>query len=115
MGQTYSAPTTSVNIAAAPTPVFYPRPPYPAAYQPAPYAAPPASSASYSAPLLLDDGSLFLEAISSPPIPATKEPVPYADPPATTTPSYAAPLFLANLNISFPNNSILKITSSLDH
>jgi len=115
MGQTYSAPTTSGNVAAAPTPVFYPRPPYPAAYQPAPYAAPPASSASYSAPVLLDDGSLFLEAIPSPSIPAAYQPAPYADPPATTTPSHAAPLFLANINISFPDNSNLKITSSLDH
>jgi len=106
MGQTYSTPTTSVNNPAAPTPVSHPRPPYPANYQPVPYAAPPASSASYyGAPLLL-------EAIPSPPILATKEPAPYADPPATMTPSYAAPLLVVNINISFPNNSSLKLTSS---
>jgi len=108
MGQTYSAPiTTTVPHAAAPTPVSYPRPPYPATFQPASSVAPPVS-ASYGAPLIL-------EAIPSPPIPATKEPVPYADPPATTTPPYAAPLLVANINISFPNNSSFKLTSSLHH
>ncbi len=103
MGQTYSAPITStVPHATAPTPVSYPRPPYPATY-----AAPPPSS-SYSAPLLL-------ETIPSPPIPASNEPAPYADPPATMTPSYAVPLLVANINISFPNNSSFKLTSSLHY
>ena len=64
--QPYSAPNTVPNDAAAPTPGSYPRPLYPATFQPTPHAAPPASPYSYDVPLLeaninltLTDGSSF--------------------------------------------------------